>query len=261
MSTNSHLVVVTGGASGIGEATARRFATAGSRVVIADRNADRGQQVAEELRQAGHDAVFFDIDLASDSSIEQFAGTILGSYGVPAVLVNSGGILQNAVRLLDMDVAEFDRLLHINVRGTLMASRAIGAAMCHAGKGSIINLCSLTTFRASAQIGYAVGKAGLKMLTEVMAAEWGPKGVRVNAVAPGYTLTPAMQARIDSGERDPDAVIQKSALRRFVSPKEVADTIYFLCSDEASAITGVTLPIDCGWLVTTAYSSYAAQPV
>ncbi|GAB3629782.1 4-formylbenzenesulfonate dehydrogenase TsaC1/TsaC2 [Pandoraea terrae] len=260
MSTNSHLVVVTGGASGIGEATARRFAAAGSRVVVGDLNADRGQLVVSELREAGHDVVFYPVDLASDESIKQFAGAVLESYGVPDALVNSGGILQNAVRLLEMDLAEFDRLMNVNVRGTLVASRAFGAAMCERGRGSIINLCSLTTFRASAQIGYGVGKAGLKMLTEIMAAEWGPKGVRVNAVAPGYTLTPAMQARIDSGERDPDAVIQNSALRRFVSPADAANAIFFLCSSEASAITGVTLPIDCGWLVTTAYSSYAAQP-
>ncbi|BAO88985.1 SDR family NAD(P)-dependent oxidoreductase [Caballeronia cordobensis] len=260
MSTNSNLVVVTGGASGIGEATARRFAESGAKVVIADRNVERGQQVADELVKAGRDAVFHELDLASDASIDKLAKNVLSSYGVPHSLINSGGILQNAVRVLEMDVAEFDRLYQINVRGTLMASRAFGGAMCDAGKGSIINLCSLTTFRGSPQIGYSVGKAGLKMLTEVMAAEWGPKGVRVNAVAPGYTLTPAMQARIDSGERDPDVVLQKSALRRFVSPKEVADTIHFLCSDEASAITGVTLPIDCGWLVTVAYSAAAAQP-
>ncbi|MGR3908351.1 SDR family oxidoreductase [Burkholderia sp. SR8] len=260
MSTHSNLIVVTGGASGIGEAAARRFAAAGWRVVIGDLNAERGESVASELREAGQNVVFLPVDVASDQSIEQFAGAILESLGVPDALVNSGGILQNAVRLLEMNVAEFDRLMDINVRGTLLVSRAFGAAMCDSGKGAIINLCSMTTYRPSAQIGYAVGKAGLKTLTEVMAAEWGPKGVRVNAVAPGYTLTPAMQARIDSGERDPKAVIEKSALRRFVSPSEVADAIFFLCSEQASAITGVTLPIDCGWLVTTAYSAFASQP-
>ena len=260
MATNSKLVVVTGGASGIGEATARRFAAEGATVVIGDLNTERGKIVVAELCELGQKAVFYPLDLGSDESIQLFAENVLKTHGIPAALVNSGGILQNAVRLLDMNVAEFDRLFDINVRGTLMVSRAFGAPMCDAGRGAIINLCSLTTFRASAQIGYAVGKAGLKMLTEVMAAEWGPKGVRVNAVAPGYTLTPAMQARIDTGERDPDAVVQKSALRRFVRPDEVADTIFFLCSEGASAITGITLPIDCGWLVTTAYSSYAAQP-
>ena len=105
-----------------------------------------------------------------------------------------------------------------------------------------------------------MGKASLDMLTQILAAELGPHGVRVNAVAPGYTLTPAMQARIDTGARDPKRVTENSALGRFVAPREVADAILFLCSDMASAITGITLPIDCGWLATSAYKSYAAQP-
>jgi NAD(P)-dependent dehydrogenase (short-subunit alcohol dehydrogenase family) len=176
------------------------------------------------------------------------------------VIVNSAGVLQNAVFLTKMPMAEYDRLMAINLRGTMLVGRIMGARMCDAGAGSIIHLCSLTSFYPSAQPAYAVSKAGLKMLTEVMAAEFGPKGVRVNAVAPGYTMTPAMKQRIDKGERDPSAVIEKSALRRFVEPSEVADAIFFLCSDQARAITGVTLPIDCGWLVHAAYRAYAAQP-
>ncbi|MDR5759016.1 SDR family oxidoreductase [Caballeronia sp. LZ035] len=260
MQTNQEVIVVTGGASGIGEACARRFAQAGHRVILADVNVEGGNGVTEALRRAGHDAQFHRLDLASEDSVSGFASHVIGEYGAPAVLVNSGGVLQNAVRVLDMDLAEFDRLFQINVRGTLLASRAFGASMCEARRGSIINLCSMTTFRSSAQVAYTIGKVGLKALTETMAAEWGPRGVRVNAVAPGYTLTQAMQARIDSGQRDPNAVIERSALRRFVEPSEVADAVYFLCSDQAAAITGVTLPIDCGWLASTAYLAYASQP-
>ena len=260
MQKNREVVVVTGGASGIGEACARRFAHAAYRVILADVNVDGGSRVAEELRSVGLDAQFHKLDLASEGSVAAFASQVIADYCAPAALINSGGILQNAVRVLDMEMAEFDRLFQINVRGTLLASRAFGASMCKAGRGSIINLCSMTTFRSSAQVGYTVGKSGLKALTETMAAEWGPSGVRVNAVAPGYTLTQAMQARIDSGQRDPSAVIERSALRRFVKPSEVADAVYFLCSNEAAAITGVTLPIDCGWLASTAYLAFASQP-
>lgn len=260
MNQRSELVVVTGGASGIGEATARRFGEADYRVVLADINAQGVKRVADEMKRAGADAHAFELDLARQESVADFARHVLADHGVPHALVNAGGILQNAVRTLDMAIEEFDRLFDINVRGTLLASRAFGAAMCEARRGSIINLCSMTTFRASAQIGYTVGKSGLKSLTELMAAEWGPRGVRVNAVAPGYTLTQAMQARIDAGQRDPDAVISKSALGRFVQPSEVADAILFLCSKQAAAITGVTLPIDCGWLVSTAYQAFASQP-
>jgi NAD(P)-dependent dehydrogenase (short-subunit alcohol dehydrogenase family) len=261
MNAQTKLAVVTGGASGIGEATAERLGLAGYRIVIADMNEGRARDVVQRLRSTGYEAHFYCVDISSEEQTRRFSESVLSEHGVPDALINSGGILQNAVRLLEMEISEFDRISEVNLRGTLITSRAFGAAMCSARQGSIINLCSLTTFRPSAQIGYAVSKAGLKMLTEVMAAEWGPSGVRVNAVAPGYTLTPAMQSRIDAGERDPSVVIGKSALRRFVQPAEVANTIAFLCSPDASAITGVTLPIDCGWLVTSAYAAYAAQPV
>ncbi|WP_449432413.1 SDR family NAD(P)-dependent oxidoreductase [Pseudomonas putida] len=260
MNKTSRLFVVTGGASGIGEATAQRLARDNVRIVIGDVDEARGQAVAGALRDQGCEATFLRVDLSDEGDIRRFADTILQNHGVPDALVNSAGLLQNAVHVLDLDIAEFDRLHTVNVRGTLLVSRAFAGPMCEAGRGSIINLCSLTSFFPSAQVGYATGKASLKMLTEIMAADWGPKGVRVNAVAPGYTLTPAMQARIDAGERDPAAVIAKTPLGRFVAPQEVAETIAFLCSPAASAITGVTLPIDCGWLVGAAYRAFASQP-
>ncbi|MFJ4443270.1 SDR family NAD(P)-dependent oxidoreductase [Pseudomonas sp. NPDC089422] len=261
MSEQQSVIVVTGGASGIGEATVRRFAQEpGRTVVIGDINIERAERLASELRDTGASVHAHALDVSSQPQIKAFCRQLLASYGVPQVLVNSGGLLQNAVHLFELDIEEYDRLQNVNVRGTLLVSRELARPMCEVGGGSIINLCSLTSFRPSAQIGYAVGKAGLHMLTQVMAAQWGPQGVRVNAVAPGYTLTPAMQARIDSGERDPAAVIEKSALRRFVDPAEVAETIHFLCSKGASAITGAILPVDCGWLVTSAYAAYASQP-
>lgn len=249
------VAVITGGASGIGEATARRFADAGYAVVIGDVQEERGRMVADTIG-----AAFHRLDVASESGVASFVDAVYAGHRQVDAVVNAGGILQNAVRIADLDIAEFDRLWSINVRGTFLVGQAFGRRMCEAGGGAIVNLCSLTSFRPSPQPGYAVGKAGLRMLTEVMAADFGPSGVRVNAVAPGYTMTPAMKARIDSGERDPDAVIRASALRRFVEPREVADAIYFLCSEQAAAITGVTLPIDCGWLASASYSAYASQP-
>jgi NAD(P)-dependent dehydrogenase (short-subunit alcohol dehydrogenase family) len=253
-------VVVTGGASGIGEATARVFHAAGWQIVLADIDAGRGAAVAAELDGGDGSCRFYRVDVSEEEEINRFAATVRREHGRVDALISSAGLLQNAVRVAEMAMEEFDRSWAVNVRGALLTARAFAPGMCEAGSGSIIHLCSLTTFRASAQVAYAMGKSSLRMLTEIMAAEYGPAGVRVNAVAPGYTLTPAMQSRIDRGERDPAAVIGKSALRRFVEPREVGETILFLCSDQASAITGITLPIDCGWLAYTAYSAYAAQP-
>jgi len=254
--SDGRTAVVTGGASGIGEAVLRRFAEAGWRTISADVDAKRGVPIVDEITRAGADSLFIRVDMAEEKEITALAER----FGAVDALINSAGLLQNAVRVLDMDIAEFDRIQAVNVRGTLLAARHFGKAMCARGSGSIVNLCSLTGIRPSAQPAYAMGKASLDMLTQILAAELGPHGVRVNAVAPGYTLTPAMQARIDSGARDPKRVTDNSALGRFVAPREVADAILFLCSDMASAITGVTLPIDCGWLATSAYKSYAAQP-
>lgn len=260
MTKPGKVAVVTGGASGIGEATARRFARSGWTVVIADIDEERGRAVTADIAASGVRCDFHPMDVSVEADVIRVTDAVLAEHGEVAALVNSGGVLQNAVRVTTMDIAEFDRIIDINVRGTLLVSRAFGAHMARMGHGSIVNLCSLTTFHPWPQPAYGVSKAGLKMLTEIMAAELGPQGVRVNAVAPGYTLTPAMQGRIDRGERDPSKVIEKSALRRFVEPHEVAEAIYFLSSPLAAAITGATLPIDCGWLVYTSYISAAAQP-
>ena len=253
-------VVITGGASGIGEACVRHFAALGWQVIIADRSLARGGEIAGELQASGRSARFSGLDVTSETAVEAFAESCFRETGGIAAVVNSAGILENAIRITDMPMREYDDIMAVNLRGTVLMGRAFGSRMCAQGAGSIIHLCSMTSTMPSAQPAYAVSKAGLKMLTEVMAAEFGPRGVRVNAVAPGYTLTPAMQERIDRKERDPARVIEKSALRRFVSPQEVASTIAFLCSEAASAITGVTLPVDCGWMAYASYSSYAATP-
>lgn len=253
--------VVTGGASGIGEATVMRFARAGWNVVIGDINGARADTVADAARAAGAaGCTALPLDLGDEASVAGFAEAVYGLTDTVEAVVNSGGILQNGIRVTDMPIEEFDLVWRINVRGTMLIDQEFGRRMIAAGRGSLINMCSLTTYRASPQPAYAPAKVALKSMTETMAAEFGPAGVRVNAVAPGYTLTPAMKERIDAGLRDPQAILDKSALKRLVDPADVAEAIFFLCSDAASAITGVTLPVDCGWLAASAYTSYASQP-
>lgn len=256
----SPLALVTGGASGIGEAAARTFVARGWRVIIGDVNDQRAEAVAAELRAAGGTVSSLHLDVTDEAAVATTVEAVWREHGPVDALVNSGGILQNAVRITDMAIAEFDRIIDVNLRGTLLMCQAVGSRMAGRGAGSIINLCSLTSYQALPQPAYAMSKVGVKMLTEVLAAELGPKGVRVNAVAPGYTLTPAMKDRIEKGERDPAKIFEKTALRKFVEPSDVGHAIHFLCSPEAGAITGVTLPIDCGWLVYSVYSSSAAQP-
>jgi len=251
--------VVTGGASGIGEATARRLAHDGVRVSLVDVNEERGQRVQDDIVSAGGSAHFHCVDMADEQAISVLAERLFAE-GQVDILVNSAGILQNAVMLHEMDMFEFDRIIAINLRGAVLACREFGKRMCAAGSGSIVNLCSLTSLTPSPQPAYGMSKAALKIMTESLAAEYGPSNVRVNAVAPGYTLTPAMKQRIDDGARDPNKMVAMAALRRLVSVEEVAETIGFLASGKASALTGIVLPVDCGFLVGSAYQAYATQP-
>lgn len=249
------LALITGGASGIGEAAARRFAQGGWQVAIADLNDARGQAIAAEIG-----AEYHHLDVTDAAGTEALVADLCARHGGIDALVTAGGVLQSPLRLMEMDLAEVDRIFGINVKGTILTARAVGARMAEAGQGVIITLGSLNSFVPMPHPAYAMSKVAVTRVTELLACELGPKGVRVNAVAPGYTLTPAMQARIDAGERDPHAVFAKSALRRFVQPAEVGEAIHFLASPAASAITGIVLPVDCGWLVQSAYAACAAQP-
>ena len=253
------ITIVTGGASGIGEAAARRLAGAGDAVFICDIDGARGRGVADDICTDGGIARYFELDVCDDDQVRALAERIAAEHGAIDVLINSAGVLQDAASALDVPLGETERIMRVNYLGTVSCCRHFARHMKDAGAGAIIMLASLTSFRCSAQSAYGASKAAIVNLTECLAAELGPHGIRVNAVAPGYTLTPAMRAAIEAGARDPDRVIAASALRRFVTPADVADAIAFLCSQQASAITGITLPIDAGFLVRSACDAFAAK--
>jgi NAD(P)-dependent dehydrogenase (short-subunit alcohol dehydrogenase family) len=124
------------------------------------------------------------------------------------------------------------------------------------GRGSIVNIASIAGMRSMPLHAYAPAKAAVIAMTQCLAAEWGPSQVRVNAVSPGYTRTPALQTAIDRGERDVSALEANAALGRLVEPAEIARAVAFLASPEAGAITGINLPVDCGWLVAPSWHTY-----
>jgi NAD(P)-dependent dehydrogenase (short-subunit alcohol dehydrogenase family) len=200
------------------------------------------------------------LDLAEETSVTAFFTANYNLHDRVYAVINSGGILQNRIRFTEMPVTEFDQVWNSNVRGTLLINQAFGRSMMAAGIGSIINMCSLTTYRGSPQPAYAPAKIALKSMTETMAADFGPSGVRVNAVARSYTSTPVMKQRSKEGSRDPRAIIDNSSLKRQFEPGDVAEAVFFLCSDAGSAITGVTLPVDGVWLAYSGYTAYASRP-
>lgn len=248
--------VVIGGTSGIGRAIALRFAQAGAQVVVAGRDAARGEAVAAACTEAGAPARFLAVDVGDPASVEALGRQVEALTGAPEAVVNCAGILQSGQHVLDQDLDEDERLWRINYRGTLLGCQVFGRLMKRAGRGAILNVGSLASFAPLSLPAYTPGKHAVQGLTGILAAELGPHGIRVNAVAPGYTLSDGLKAKIAAGERDPDAILATSALRKFVAPEDVAEAALFLCSPRAASITGVTLPVDAGWLVQAPYAHY-----
>ena len=255
--TQARTILVTGASSGIGRATAVRFGRSGDTVVIADINEPGGKAVVEEVEAAGGEAIYREVDVAHDESVSALVEKVEQGIGVPTVLVNCAGLLQNPSRLVDLDMAEHDRIWAVNYRGTFLCCRAFAPGMISAGGGCIINISSTSAVRVFPLLAYSPGKAAIDQLTQILAADLGPEGIRVNAVLPGYVRSEQMQSRIDAGLRDEAKMKEQSALGRMVEPEEIADGIYFLCSDAARAVTGTILPIDAGYLASTSYQLYA----
>ncbi len=256
--THERLVLVTGGGSGIGRATAKKFSEGGDHVVVADIDQDGGASVVKELNSDGGEAAYVFVDVAEESSVQKMTSIVKEKWGRIDVLVNSAGILQNVSKLGSMDLEEHDRVWAVNYRGTYLCCRSVGKLMAdQESNGSIVNISSTSAARAFPLIAYGPAKAAIDQLTSIMASDLGPQNVRVNAVMPGYVLTEEMQARIDAGYRDRRKMDAQSALGRMVHPSEIADGINFLCSDDARAITGIVLPIDGGWL---SYVTYVQHP-
>ena len=254
---DARAAVVIGGTSGIGRAIALRFAEDGFRLAVSGRDRTRGDAVAAACEAAGAPAArFFQTDVGDAASVGALAGAVDDAFGVPHAVVNCAGLLQSGKRVLDQNLDEDAEMWRVNYRGTLLGCQVFGRLMSAAGRGAILNVGSLASFAPLSLPAYAPGKHAVLALTQILAAELGPQGVRVNAVAPGYTLSDGLKAKIASGERNPDAIRATTALRRFVDPRDVAEAALFLCSDRAASITGVTLPVDAGWLVQAPYAQY-----
>ena len=254
---SKRVVVVTGGGSGIGRATALHFASAGDTVVVADINEEAGTAVVKGIVDAEGTAFFEYVDVANDNSITELVKRVRSRCGAPSVLVNSAGLLQNPARLVDIDMEEHDKIWSVNYRGTFMCCRQFVPGMIEMGEGAIVNISSTSAVRVFPLLAYSPSKSAIDQLTKILSADLGPNGIRVNAVLPGYVRSEQMQLRIDQGFRDESKMKDQSALGRMVEPLEIAEGIYFLCSSAAKAITGTILPIDAGYLSSTSYQLYA----
>jgi len=244
---SGEVALVTGGAQGIGFAAANGLASAGCRVVILDRDGDRAVQAAREIAAPGRQCVGRRLDIASGEDCRTLAEDIGRSIGPAAVLINNAGT-STGVKLPDENFeAELARVFSVNLFGLLNVSRAF-LGQLEETRGSIVNVASITAFVAgSSNIPYASSKAAVTQATRSMAKELGLKGVRVNAIAPGLTRTPLAERVFQDKERVARNV-DRSALKRLAETQDMVGPILFLASRMSSYVTGVTLPVDGGYL-------------
>ncbi|QRV14138.1 SDR family NAD(P)-dependent oxidoreductase [Haloterrigena salifodinae] len=243
--------VVTGGGSGIGRASAKRFADEGANVVVADIDAETGRETVDLIEDAGSNATFVDVDVSDLESVERMVDVALDAYGSLDFAHNNAGILTGFADVADIDADDWDALLEVNLKGIWTCLKAELAVMAERGGGAIVNTASESGLVGMGGLAsYSASKHGVVGLTKTVALEYATRGVRVNAIAPGPTNT-NIQSRM-SGDGDPSSMeFDTSAMidvpmDRIAEPEEMAGAVAFLCSDDASYITGHTLPVDGG---------------
>jgi NAD(P)-dependent dehydrogenase (short-subunit alcohol dehydrogenase family) len=246
------VAVVTGAGSGIGRATALRFAAEGASVVVADIAEDEGRETVELVEDDGGAATFVDVDVSDSESVQRMVDAAVETYGGLDFANNNAGILTGFAEVTDIEEENWDRLLDVNLKGVWACMKAELPVMEERGGGAIVNTASEAGLVGMGGLSsYSASKHGVVGLTKSVALEYAGRGVRVNAVAPGPTET-NIQANSRGGSADPSSMpFDTSAMvnvpmGRAAKPEEMAGAIAFLCSDDASYITGHTLPVDGG---------------
>ena len=254
MRLKDKVTLITGGAAGIGKATAVRFAEEGAIVVICDVNEDIGQETAREL---GSKASFYKVNVADRQAVQDWVETVVEKYGHIDVLVNNAGILRDGtlVKVKDgelvkqMPEADFDLVIAVNLKGVFNCTQAVAPVMINQGGGVILNATSIVGLDGNfGQTNYVASKAGVIGMTKVWARELGRYNIRVNTVAPGFTATEMVASM---PEKILDGMKARTPLARLGEPRDIANAYLFLASDEASFISGVVLRVDGGIVVGT----------
>jgi len=251
MSLGNKIILVTGGASGIGRATVNRLALDGAHVIVADTQAELAAEVVTEAKSAGGSAELLEFDVAEPGAAANAVKTIVTTHGRLDGAFNNAGITGPTVKLLDIDPMEWARVLAVNLTGVFSCVQAEIAQMIQQESGgSIVNTASICGLVALPHAtAYNSAKHGVVGLTKSAALEYGPKNIRVNAVCPGFIDTPMLAKGAGASETVLNGVINSLPMRRIASPEEVAEAVAWLLSPQSSYLTGVAMPVDGGWTV------------
>lgn len=240
------VVIVTGGARGLGKAFCSRMAEEGAKVVVADILDKEAQQTAEEIRTKGGSAISLRIDVTSEEDTLRMAGETVKQFGRIDILVNNAAMVYGITRkpFTEIPAAEWDKLMTVNLKGPFLCCRAVFPQMKKQGKGKIINVSSETAFTGSKDfIHYVTSKAGIVGFTRALAAEVGQYGICVNTMAPGFTDTEAGRTLTDDITRYD---VSRTPLGRLEQPHDLVGAVMFLSSAESDFITGQALVVDGG---------------
>jgi len=244
---NGKVAVVVGGTSGIGLAIAKGLAEAGADVVPTSRRIDSVEAAAAEIEQRGRRSIRVTSDVSDRASLQRVLDETVTAFGKVDILVNSAGRTKRAPTL-DFSEKDWNDIIDTNLTGTLRAAQVFGRHMLKRESGSIINIASLSSFVALHEVAaYSASKAAVASLTKSLAIEWGPRGVRVNAIAPGVFRTALNQKLLDETERGREFLL-RTPMRRFGNVDELAGVAIFLASDAASFVNGEIITVDGGFL-------------
>jgi NAD(P)-dependent dehydrogenase (short-subunit alcohol dehydrogenase family) len=247
MKLKDKVALVTGGAQGIGLACAKQFLAEGARVAIVDINAEQGARALAEL--GSEHTLFIAGDVADSSLAAEAVRQTLARFGRIDILLNNAGIT-HAAEFLELDVADFDRVLAINLRSYFVFGQAVARQMVAAGlRGTIINMSSVNAILAIPnQVPYVISKGGVNQLTKVMSVSLAPHGIRVNAIGPGTIATELARKAVMGSPAAERTIMSRTPLGRLGEPSEVASVAVFLASDDASYLSGQTIYPDGGRL-------------
>lgn len=260
-SVDGKVVVITGGTGVLGSCIGKYLATQGAKVVLMGRRRDEGEKIVEEITADGGEAMFLVTDVMNPEVVQGNCDEIVGRYGrVDALLNAAGGNMPGATiaptgTIFDIKVEDFERVLNVNLTGTVIPTQIFLKPMVEAGRGAIVNFSSMAAFRPMTRVlGYAAAKAGISNFTAFLANEVATKftsNIRVNAIAPGFFLTNQNRALLTNpdGSLTPrgEDVIRQTPFKRFGRPEELCGTIQYLISDAASFVTGTVAVVDGGF--------------